>query len=396
MQGSESQDLFGHDFIPTSDEDWLLLDARAQQLFRPTAPIDEQRLFVGRINQIGQLLEVIYQAGAHAIVYGERGVGKTSLANILDQKVIGDSTTIKALKITCTRGDTFGSVWRNVFFDFEHEGRSMSDVLGTDPQPFAVYKVAQGLPQRTQFLVILDEFDRLEGDEIKVMMADTIKYFSDNPINVTILVVGVGGSVEALFGKHPSIQRCCTQIRMPRMKPSELRPIFTERLAKLHMTAENEVIDNIVKLSQGLPGYTHLLGMLAVRAALAEQSKRVQLKHLDLAVASALDKSDESTRRDYYKAIQSTKPDNKYKEVLLACAMTEKNALGQFSATAVCEPYSRIVGKDVGIEHFARHLNAFCQQDRGPVLVKVGKPKRFLYHFHNPLLEPLVMLLRKP
>ena len=44
------------------------------------------------------------------------------------------------------------------------------------------------------------------------------------------------------------------------------------------------------------------------------------------------------------------------------------------------------------IEHFARHLSAFCDSERGPALVKSGKKKGFRYRFANPLLEPLVVM----
>jgi hypothetical protein len=47
----------------------------------------------------------------------------------------------------------------------------------------------------------------------------------------------------------------------------------------------------------------------------------------------------------------------------------------------------------MGIEHFARHLNPFCDPERGPVLIKSGKRKGFMYQFANPLLEPLVVMV---
>src|ERR1019366_1973445 len=87
-----------------------------------------------------------------------------------------------------------------------------------------------------------------------------------------------------------------------------------------------------------------------------------------------------------------TKPDNKYREVLLACARAPKNELGRFSAMDVCKPYSEIRGMEMGITDYARHLSAFCKPERGSALVKTGEKKRYMYHFANPLLEPLVLM----
>jgi hypothetical protein len=45
------------------------------------------------------------------------------------------------------------------------------------------------------------------------------------------------------------------------------------------------------------------------------------------------------------------------------------------------------------LEHFGRHLNSCCDKDRGPALIRSGKPKSYLYHFNNTLLERLVMMI---
>jgi hypothetical protein len=180
------------------------------------------------------------------------------------------------------------------------------------------------------------------------------------------------------------------------MSPVELRQILEDRVPKLNISIQDSIVTKMIKFSQGLPGYMHLLGLLAVRSAVSSRSLKIAAPHLKDAVTRALEKADESTRREYYKAIQSTKPDNRYREALLACALARKNELGQFSASDVCEPYSAIMKKPMIIENFARHLNAFCDPDRGPALIKSGKPKRFLYHFANPLLEPLVVMRGAP
>ena len=59
----------------------------AANVFTPAAPIDAISLFRGREAQIQMLLEAVSQIGQHAIVYGERGVGKTSLISVLKSSV---------------------------------------------------------------------------------------------------------------------------------------------------------------------------------------------------------------------------------------------------------------------------------------------------------------------
>ena len=80
------------------------------EAFRPAAPTDRRDLFAGRTEQIGELFAVLGQPGQHAVVYGERGVGKTSLVNVTAQ-MIRDSNVLVA-RATCDASDEFGSVWR--------------------------------------------------------------------------------------------------------------------------------------------------------------------------------------------------------------------------------------------------------------------------------------------
>src|SRR3954462_837951 len=52
------------------------------EAFRPAAPIDRRSLFSGRSEQISELFSIASQPGQHAVIYGERGVGKTSLTSV--------------------------------------------------------------------------------------------------------------------------------------------------------------------------------------------------------------------------------------------------------------------------------------------------------------------------
>lgn len=68
---------------PKTQEDWDALRADITEAFSPGDPVQEKDLFSGRTSQIKSLMDAVSQRGRHAIVYGERGVGKTSLVNIL-------------------------------------------------------------------------------------------------------------------------------------------------------------------------------------------------------------------------------------------------------------------------------------------------------------------------
>lgn len=91
-------DLFGNVTGPQTESDWTHLDFRAADIFSPHAPIDEEQLFAGRIGILSDLAETVFQRGQHAIIFGERGVGKTSITNILHNKIFSRSTHYKIIK----------------------------------------------------------------------------------------------------------------------------------------------------------------------------------------------------------------------------------------------------------------------------------------------------------
>jgi len=75
-------------------EDALALSAQASKVFQPRTPITTKDLFAGRWTELTKISDAVHQPGLHVVVHGERGVGKTSLANVV-------RPTIRAL-------DTFG------------------------------------------------------------------------------------------------------------------------------------------------------------------------------------------------------------------------------------------------------------------------------------------------
>src|SRR5438094_348692 len=82
------------------------------EVFSPAAPITRRDFFSGRTDQLEHLLDVVAQRGQHAVVYGERGVGKTSLVTVATSGLV-DRRTI-TLRVNCDGSDDFISIWRGL------------------------------------------------------------------------------------------------------------------------------------------------------------------------------------------------------------------------------------------------------------------------------------------
>ncbi len=377
---------------------------RVAQVFTEGAPIQQVDLFAGRVPQMQQLLDVVHQPGKHAVVYGERGVGKTSLATVM--RMILSSMEMTAVRVPCDGTDTFRSIWVKVLDEVRlvsirqaigfgrHEVTDTTagaDLLPANSTPNDVKRLLRTFSQDRPFVVFIDEFDRLEDGSARRLIADTIKALSDEATPSTIVVVGVAATVSELIGEHESIERALDQIPMPRMSGPELADIVDRGLKALQMTTDPRASTIVTKLSQGLPHYTHLLAKHAVRSALLGGRTELSTADVDSAIGESIKRAQRTIIEAYDRAVFSPR-DTLYPVVLLACAMAHTDDLGYFTAASVRNPLSEVIGRRVEIPAFARHLNALSEAARGPAFIKQGTARRFRYRFVNPLLQPYVTM----
>jgi Cdc6-like AAA superfamily ATPase len=365
--------------------------AQINLAFTPDAPIDSRELFAGRKAQVSKVINTIFQKGAHAVLFGERGVGKTSLANtIFDFLVFTGDHDYSRVRVNCAKDMSFADLWRAAFRQLtftQHDGGTLTLDMSLPENPHSedireTFQLADG-----NSIIIFDEFDRITEDSIKLKMADTIKTLSDNAIGTTLLLVGVADSVDELIGKHQSIERNLKQIWMQNMSKAELLEIIENGLAKCPgITIDSLVRERIADYSQGLPSYTHLLARESALHAVNDFRTHIRAIDLDAAIRESTENQGGTNLTLYNKAV--TAPRGKlFKPVLLACALAPKDDKGFFYPTNVTEPLRLIVGEEVKIPQFAQHLKDFSET-RGPILQKDGKR----YRFNKPLLGPFVIL----
>lgn len=390
--------------VKLSDEDWEAKAFEAGQLYSPAAPIDERDLFAGRSQQVDKMFEAVNERGKHAVLFGERGVGKTSLAKVFSSMFPRTLRRILAVREQVDPSDDFSSIWRKVFKDLHvrplEDGDALLVPLAKDYpgviQPDDVRREFQDLfPSTVIPIIVIDEFDKARESadkRIHELMANTIKHLSDYSINATIILVGVADDINDLIGEHPSITRCIEQIPMPRMNDTELRQILDKRAQRLGMKFHGDAYFKIVELARGLPSYAHLLGLYSTQHAISRKSLQIVEADVDAAIARALEKSQESTQADYNSAIHSNRTDSLHRQVLLACALAKPDSRGQFAPTAVIQPLSDILKRPVTIANFQQHLQMFTTEERSNILVRKGKERAYKYRFRDPMMQPYVIM----
>jgi hypothetical protein len=373
------------------------------QVFTPGFPISHKDFFKGRVQQLGRIMETVPSPGRHPIIFGQRGVGKTSLVNILSE-ILPD---FLAVKITCDGSDSFKSIWNRVLqkasimfkekaFGFsrgESESRtSLAAFLGRDNgvSPADIATVLAMLQSRAIF--IIDEFDRVSDETVKAATADLIKNTSDNNPYATLVLVGVGDSINDLIGEHPSIARNLVQVEMPLMTDSEIKEIVARGAEHLKIRVPQEVLDEVAHLAGGFPHYAHLLGLSIAKACSIRDTDSATLELFgELACSLAIEDAVETYRQAFGKATKTSKQ-SRYPQILCACGAARHDENGVFRATDVVEAMADLFAEQVTVQAVVPALQAFTEEERGAVLCKVPFGTQSHYRFREPMMRPFLRI----
>ncbi len=380
--------------------------AAMHKVFTPGFPITQKDLFRGRIEQLAHILQTIPSPGRHPIIFGQRGVGKTSIATIFVERFPPGGREFQTVKITCVGEDTFKSIWNRILqratisfkenaFGFsreESEGKiSLADFGPENGVTSADIALILGKLQ-SRAVFVIDEFDRVNDPNVRSAMADLIKNVSDNNPLVTLVIVGVGESITELIGEHPSIARNLVQIEMPLMADDDIKEIVSKGAEQLEISVESSVLGEIAQLAGGFPHYAHLLGLGIAKACLIRDTKVATQELFDnfaceLSIEEAID-----TYRDIFsQATRTTKP-SRYPAILCACGVADHDERGIFRATDVVEAVFRLFEVNLTVQAVVPALQAFTEEDRGRVLTKVPIGSQSHYRFREPMMRPFLRI----
>ena len=98
----------------------LLSESNIRNVFTPFSPVHKSELLSGRESEVSSLLASINTPGQHALIYGDRGIGKSSLANViceLAKESLNYSVHIKK----CSSSDSFASLVSEILVQLGHD-----------------------------------------------------------------------------------------------------------------------------------------------------------------------------------------------------------------------------------------------------------------------------------
>jgi hypothetical protein len=380
-----------------SQEDWASLRFECEQVFTPGTPIKESELFAGRKAQIEKLTQRIRSPGSHAVVYGERGVGKSSLVNVFQFIADVSANRIQYVRVAGVASDTFTSLFLKVFkrISVERGGASFrlsESYEGKNITADDVLLEFQEFPATATPIIVIDELDKITSQKVKEEIAETIKLVSDEGANVTFFVVGIADNVADLIEGHESIDRAIAQVEMPRMSDKEIIDVIHPRIKRLGLRITEDALWDCVFLCKGLPHYAHLVGLHACQACCDARTVLVDRAMIKEGEARSIGESNNTIRTNFDDAVFSEREENLFLPVLVACALAKKDAIGRFLAKDVALALSDLLEKEYEVPAFSYHLDQFTTFERGRMLEKLGNKRQFKFRFREALSEPYVIL----
>lgn len=285
--------------------------SKVEQAFTPAREIEVPELFSGREDVISQGLRALRSPGASLCIYGNRGVGKTSVAKQLrlvgagldklpslighpelfdpelfpmptvyfacddsirdDQdlfrRILADRDTLNGIcrynngvileKIRTRKTSTASLTFKLLESAQSVEDESESVMAEIDP--ISAFKSVTSeivdAADEHAMIVVIDEFERVAD---KARIASIIRTCPD----VKFIIVGIAEDVESLILDHASVRRQFAEgcIRLEPMSEEMLVGIILRAQTAIEeLTFEDAVITQIVALANGYPHWVHLI-----------------------------------------------------------------------------------------------------------------------------------------
>lgn len=300
--------------------------------FFPGHQIEDPKRFAGRRGDIERALKSLYSPGASMVVFGERGVGKSSFVEMIKKIASGDTYLLfkfnlhkvfppeklnyKIISLECdSDANTTTKVLQRLITSplgirnlvskrIEKTETTMKDkwlvdllkvlsignecetkVISSEYQEESIFEtftnlihtISKNLLHANEgLLIVIDEFDLVEDSS---KMSSLIKTLSKN--NVKFLISGIAESYEQLLLGHVSITRQLIygRINILPMNACEIEDLFdiVTKNSNNQIRFDKSFVEHVIDKSGGYPYFVQLFGQLALEHHINEKGLQVPL-----------------------------------------------------------------------------------------------------------------------
>jgi uncharacterized protein len=365
----------------------------------PARAISSPEHLKGRTLVLTQIDRAFNSPGKHIFIFGDRGVGKTSLAQTA--AFVQQSSSAEPILLTCG-GAPFLSTIRDAIkqlipirdlvsqkkleqklrvgvpgFNYD---MSRSITGGTVPPIETINDAIQllklvGEVRPLETVMIFDEFDQITENEQRKVCADLIKQVSDQGLRIRFIFCGIGTSMEDLIGVHLSTARYLLPIELERLSHEARWEIIDSAAKAVGVTIGRNFLLRIGQISDGFPYYVHLIGEQLLWSMFDDPASvgHCMQRHFKEGVNLAVRESEASLKSIYDNAVQKYSGD--YEEVLWALA--DLHSLRRQTTDVYEKSYLRIMEERPGRKtltkpQFSNRLNALKTLRHGEIIIAKG------------------------
>lgn len=388
-------------------------------MLSPAEPVRTPERLLHREKQLRTIERALYAPGRHVFVYGDRGVGKSSLAATAANQY--QSAESAYLDVSCSPDATFRSViasiasravadeesflrattrketrevdlkWLKMTRSRDVTSRKPEEMIRGVADAVEVLREVAAL-HSSKPIVVIDEFDRLMSRDERALFADLLKQLGDKEVNIKFIFTGVAKSLDELLGAHQSAIRQLETLHLDKLSWEGRWEIVVGALRSFGVEIDRNTYIRIAAVSDGYPFYVHLIAekLLWRLWDRSDTATSVQPEDFVGALNDAIESISAELKRPYEAATVNRSQDYEY--VLWASADSE---FLHAYLRGIFTSYSRIVehlgGQPLSYSQFRTRLRNLTKENYGEVLVP--DPKRpGLYTYRENMLRGYVRL----
>ncbi|MDX3966047.1 MAG: ATP-binding protein [Bradyrhizobium sp.] len=388
-----------------------------QATLSPTTPIRSPEHLRGREKKLEDIRRALVQAGRSVFVYGDRGVGKTSLAQTAAYE--HQSASKAPVLIGCDASSTFARVVQQITTRLlgldatlikqanqQKAGLASNGISaeaqrsierGPVPLPNSVDEATTMMSQAAKKhsavpVIVIDEFERITANGERTLFADLIKQTGDQSMPFKLIFCGVASSLDELLDAHHSCYRYLVTVELERLPPEPRFEIINEAAKAFGIAIEPSSLGRIAAISDGFPHYIHLI----TEKLLWEIFSDVNLislstpAHFLEAIRTAVLDIEAKLRTTYEKATKKYVEADQYEAVLWALA--DHHELSRRSAD-IFNGYVHLTRtyniNTLPRDKFTQRINALKRPTHGSIL---KGSRQGWYEFSEPVMRGYVRL----
>lgn len=285
--------------VATREQDVVRRRIALREALGASQPVIGRDHFAGRHDALRQLISAVEQQRLHVVVYGERGIGKTSLSHVFAETA--REARYFVLYGSCGTEAKFDTMFRSFAARIpriyhksvlpnsaEAERGDNLDVLL--PEDFGPRELAEVFSDvvGTRIIIILDEYDRVLDVSFRRDVAELIKNLSDRAARVQLVLTGVAQNLDELIGYAPSIRRNIVGLPMRPMNANEVRELLAIGERAADIVYSNDAARLVTTIAGGSPYLVRLISHQAGLVALDAGFDTVNEDHAKTAVERVL------------------------------------------------------------------------------------------------------------